>query len=255
MFIGHYGVALAAAAHPRAPRLPVLIAASQLVDLGFFTFMLAGVEHMRIEPGATAMNPMDLYFMPYTHSLLGSAVWALGFALLVGAIMRSAIGGLIAGAVAISHWLLDFVTHRPDLGLLGDFDKVGLGLWDHPAAAMPLEPALVGVGLALYARATRPARPSGRWNLWAFAAALLAMQTIDWFGPKPTRIDATLPLQAIAAYGVAIALAWWVDNARARPTEPRDRRAYRDPSEKLTAADDLGTHHMSAPHARGRARQ
>lgn len=216
MFIGHYGVALAAAAHPRAPRLPVLIAASQLVDLGFFTLMLAGVERMRIEPGATAMNPMDLYFMPYTHSLLGSAVWALGFGLLVGAIMRSRVGGLIAGAVVISHWLLDFLTHRPDLGLLGDSDKVGLGLWNHPVAAIPLELALVGIGFALYARATRPARPSGRWSLWVFAALLLIMQAIDWFGPKPTRIDATLPLQALAAYGVAIALAWWVGTTRER---------------------------------------
>lgn len=216
MFIGHYSVALAAAAHPRAPRLPVLIAASQLVDLGFFTLMLAGVEHMRIEPGATAMNPMDLYFMPYTHSLLGSAVWALGFGLLVGATMRSRLGGLIAGAVVMSHWLLDFVTHRPDLGLLGDSDKVGLGLWNHPAVAMPLELALVGIGFAIYARATRPVRPSGRWSLWVFAVVLLAMQAIDWFGPKPTRADATLPLQGLAAYAVAIALAFWVDGARER---------------------------------------
>ena len=176
--------------------------------------MIAGVERMRLEPGATVMNPMDLYFMPYTHSLLGSAVWALGFALLVGAIMRSRTGGMIAGGVVLSHWLLDLLTHRPDLGLIGDSNKVGLGLWNHPAIAMPLELALIALAFLLYARATRPRLPSGRWSLWAFAAVLLVMQAIDWFGPKPTQLDASLPVQALAAYGVAILLALWVGSTR-----------------------------------------
>ena len=216
MFTGHFSVALAAAAHPKAPRLGVLIAASQLVDIGFFTLMVAGVERMRLEPGATAMNPMDLYFMPYTHSLLGSAVWALGFGLLVWLVARSRVGGVIAGAVVLSHWLLDFVTHRPDLGLVGDSNKVGLGLWNHPTIAMPLELALVALGFLLYARSTRPRSPSGHWSLWAFAAVLLVMQAIDWFGPKPTQLDAALPMQALAAYAVAIALGLWVGSTRER---------------------------------------
>ena len=224
MFIGHFSIALAAAAHPRAPRLGVLIAASQLVDVGFFTLMLAGVERMRLVPGATAMNPMDLYFMPYTHSLLGAAVWAAGFGLLVGMVMRSRIGGVIAGAVVLSHWLLDFLTHRPDLGLFGDSDKVGLGLWNHPRIAMPLELALIALGFLLHARTTRPRTAAGRWSLWAFAAVLLAMQAIDWFGPKPEQVDATLPLQALAAYGVAIALGLWVGASRERASAPAASR-------------------------------
>ena len=220
MFIGHYGVALAASAHRKAPRLGVLIAASQLVDIGFFTLMLAGVERMRLVPGATVMNPMDLYFMPYTHSLLGSVLWALGFGLLVGTLMRSPRSGVIAGAVVLSHWLLDLLTHRPDLGLVGDSHKVGLGLWNHPAVAMPLELALIGLGFLLYARATRPRLPSGRWSLWVFAAVLLVMQAINWFGPQPTRVDAALPLQALAAYAIAIALGLWVGSTRERITDP-----------------------------------
>lgn len=220
MFIGHFSVALAAAAHPKAPRLGVLIAASQLVDVGFFTLMIAGVERMRLVPGATVMNPMDLYFMPYTHSLLGSAVWAIGFGLVVGAVMRSRVGGLIAGAVVLSHWLLDLLTHRPDLGLIGDSNKVGLGLWNHPTIAMPLELALIGLGFLLYARATRPSAPSGRWNLWVFAAVLLVMQAIDWFGPKPTQVDLSLPVMALLGYGVAIAFGLWVGATRERIAAP-----------------------------------
>ena len=80
MFIGHYAPALVAAAYPKAPRLGTLFVAAQLVDLAFFAFVIVGVENMRITPGITAMNAMDLYDMPYTHSLAGSFVFAAALA-------------------------------------------------------------------------------------------------------------------------------------------------------------------------------
>ena len=82
MFIGHFAPALVAATHPKAPNLGVLFVGAQLIDFGFFVFVLAGIEHLRIVPGITAMNSLDLYSMPYTHSLAGSVVWGAGFALL-----------------------------------------------------------------------------------------------------------------------------------------------------------------------------
>ena len=82
MFIGHFAPALIAATHKDAPRLPVLFVGAQLVDWAFFAFLLTGTEKMRFQQGISAMNPMDLYHMPYTHSLLGAAIWALGFAAL-----------------------------------------------------------------------------------------------------------------------------------------------------------------------------
>ena len=80
MFIGHFAPALlAAAVTPQRPRLGMYFIAAQLVDWVFFALLLLGAENMRVVPGITAMNPMDLYHMPYTHSLLGTAVFALGF--------------------------------------------------------------------------------------------------------------------------------------------------------------------------------
>ena len=78
MFIGHFAPALlAAAVTPQRPRLGMYFIAAQLVDWAFFALLLLGVENMRVVPGITAMNPMDLYHMPYTHSLVGSACFAM----------------------------------------------------------------------------------------------------------------------------------------------------------------------------------
>ena len=73
MFIGHYSAAFVAAALPKAPNLGTLFIAAQLVDVAFFTFVPLGIENMRIVTGMSAMNPMDLYDMPWTHSLVGAA--------------------------------------------------------------------------------------------------------------------------------------------------------------------------------------
>ena len=64
MFIGHYAPALAAAARPSAAGLGTLFVAAQLVDIGFAVLLIPGIEAMRIVPGITAMNPMDLHHRP-----------------------------------------------------------------------------------------------------------------------------------------------------------------------------------------------
>ena len=119
MFIGHWAPALAAATHRRAPKLGTLFVAAQLVDWLFFAFLLTGAEHMRMVPGFTAMNPMDLYDMPYTHSLMGSLFWSVLFGALVWTATKDRAAGLIAGVVVFSHWLLDLLVHAPDLTIAG----------------------------------------------------------------------------------------------------------------------------------------
>lgn len=216
MYIGHFAPALAAsAASPEAPRLGVLFIAAQLVDLAFFTFVVLGVEHMRVAPGITAMNPMDLHHMPYTHSLLAAALWGLGFGALVSAVTRRLAAGAWAGMVVASHWLLDLLVHRPDLTLSGAPPKLGLGLWDYPLIAMPLELALVAIAFWLYLRHTRgPAGP-----VLILLAVMLLFQAVNWFGPQPAEYSLALPLTALASYGVLIGLAQWVGTTR------RHRRA------------------------------
>jgi len=212
MFIGHFAPAMIAARHKDAPSLPVLFIGAQLVDWAFFGLLLTGAEKMRVTPGISAMNPMDLYHMPYTHSLLGSAIFALVFGALIFAVTRTRTGALIAAAVVLSHWFLDLLVHVPDLTLAGSPPKLGFGLWNHPSIEMPLELALTLGSLWLYAKVAKPkALP-----LASLVGVLLLLQAVNWFGPVEPEVTAGTSLLAFFAFGLATLLAWWVYRSESR---------------------------------------
>ncbi|MDO8359827.1 MAG: hypothetical protein Q7T08_07295 [Devosia sp.] len=217
MFVGHYGVALALRPLKGAPPLPVLFAAVQVVDIAFFSFLIPGIEKMRIVPGITAMNGMDLYFMPYTHSLLGSAVFSVAFATLVAVLMPTGLRWRSFGISALavfSHWLLDLLVHRPDLGVMGDSgSKLGFGLWNYPLVAMPIEIAVAGAGLAVCLATTRAIGRTGMVSLAVLIVAMVALQSFNWFGPQPAPDgDLTIfAVEGLAGYAIFIALAWWME--------------------------------------------
>jgi hypothetical protein len=213
MFIGHFAPALVAATHKDAPSLPVLFIGAQLVDWAFFGLLLTGAEQMRVSPGISVMNPMDLYHMPYTHSLLGSAVFGALFAALIWIASRNRTAALIGFAVVVSHWLLDLLVHVPDLTIAGSPPKLGLGLWNHPAIEMPLEIGITMGALWLYARATGGLRLS----IYVLASILLILQTFNWFGPVATVVDANTTWFAWFAYGAATLAAWWAARTASAP--------------------------------------
>src|SRR6266852_8043526 len=141
MFVGHYGVSLAAKRGDRSVPLWILFLAVQLLDVFWSVFVLLGIEKVRIVPGITATNPLDLYYMPYTHSLPGAMLWSIAAGIAYFA-FRNADGlsaAALVGAAVFSHWVLDWFVHRPDLPLYDDAFKVGLGLWNYPAFAFVLE--------------------------------------------------------------------------------------------------------------------
>lgn len=211
MFIGHFAPAfIAAAVSPRSPRLGTLFVAAQLVDWAFFSLALVGVEKMRIDPDASVMVPFDLYHMPYTHSLAASLVWAAFFTGVVTVWQRNALAGLLAGLVVMSHWVLDWLVHPKDLTLAGTAPKYGLGLWDYPWIAMPLELLLILGAFAYYLRRTRgPIGPP-----FVLLAMLLLLQAVNWFAPHPAEAGAFLYLQALVAFGLLTGLASWVGRNR-----------------------------------------
>jgi hypothetical protein len=210
VFIGHFAPAMVAATHKDAPSLPILFVAGQLVDWAFFVFVLLGVEQMRITPEFTVMNPMDLYHMPYTHSLIGGLAWAAGFGIIISLWMKNRMAALITAAVVLSHWLLDVVVHSADMTIAGTPPKFGLGLWNYPALEMPLEIGLTMAALWFYAKRSGGWRPSTS----ALAFALLATQAFNWFAPKPTEMSAAMPITALFAFGVLTGLAAWAARLR-----------------------------------------
>jgi membrane-bound metal-dependent hydrolase YbcI (DUF457 family) len=118
MFIGHFGVALAARRLAPRTSLATLIAASQTLDILWPAFLLVGLEHCRVAPGITRVQPLDFYDYPFTHGLVMAVFWALLFALIYHLVRKYAAGALVVGGLIISHWFLDWVVHRPDLPLL-----------------------------------------------------------------------------------------------------------------------------------------
>jgi membrane-bound metal-dependent hydrolase YbcI (DUF457 family) len=199
MFVGHYGVGFAA--KKGAPSVPlwVLFIAVQLLDVAWAPFVLLGIEKVRIVPGITATNPLDLYYMPYTHSLIAAILWSIAAATLYryaarGTETRAA---LVVAAAVFSHWVCDFIVHRPDLPLYDDTAKVGLGLWNVPLAAFGLETVLLFGGMLLYFRVGVPRRVP----TLLFGLVMLAIQVYVFFGPPPASGKAAA-VTALVAYAL-----------------------------------------------------
>ena len=211
MFVGHYGVSFAA--RPVAPRVPLWVwfLAVQWLDVLWSALVLLGVEKLHIVPGITEANPFDLYYMPYTHSLVGAAALSVGLGAVVAACIRGQRARTFAliTAAAFSHWLLDLVVHLPDLPLFDNHDKVGFGLWRHVWVSFPLEIAVMLLGAAIYDRAMRPAR-AARIRLWGFVAFVVVVQVFGNFGPIPTS-ESSMAIMALSFYLVLIAIAAWVE--------------------------------------------
>jgi hypothetical protein len=224
MFIGHYGVSLAAKRPCPRLSLGLLFLAVQLLDVLFALFVLLGIEGLRIVHGFTAYNPYDLYRMPYTHSLLGGLLWSVATTLVALAGLRRLrsrdrrIAAAVLGAAVFSHFLLDVPMHTPDLplGLSADSPRIGLGLWNHRWAAVATELLVLAAGGAVYLRATRARSRRAVLGTAAFATLLVLTAIATPLMPDPAS-DRAFAIRALVVYAVLAALAEWLDRSR----EPR----------------------------------
>ena len=220
MFVGHYGVAFAAKPVGKHVPLWVWFIAVQWLDVIWSILVLMGIEKLHIVPGFTEANALDLYYMPYTHSLPGS----IALSLIFGGIVAVFTNGnrwatvLLVAAASFSHWVLDLVVHTPDLPLYDNAAKVGFGLWRHVALSFPLELIVLGFGAWLYARMTIFASAKGRYVFWGFVVLLATLQIYANFGPPPSSPDA-MAVTALAFYGVLALLAAWVERSATVSTE------------------------------------
>ena len=208
MFTGHYSASFAGKAVDRAIPLWVLFVAVQLLDFVWSILVLLGVEHVRIVPGFLAASALDLYDMPYTHSLAGAlAISVIGGALFCVLWKRPWTAGLIVGVAVFSHWILDLIVHAPDLLIYGSY-KMGFGLWNYFWPELALECALLLGTLLWYLSAV--SSPVVKRRAWILFAILIAFQCIDKFGPPPAGAGQAAG-SALAAYMVLASLAFWVE--------------------------------------------
>jgi hypothetical protein len=147
------------------------------------------------------------------------AVWGALLAVMIGPRLQRAKGprGLmtlaVIAAVVISHWVLDVVSHRPDMPLTPfDQTKLGLGLWNSRPATIVVELVMLVAGVVLYVSTTRPRNRTGMLALAGFITFLLVINVGNMYGPPPSSVDAV----AYSALLMWLFVAWgyWIDRHR-----------------------------------------
>jgi membrane-bound metal-dependent hydrolase YbcI (DUF457 family) len=209
MFIGHFAVGFALKRVAPRTSLGVLVAAPQALDLLWPWFLLLGWERVRIDPGNTAFTPLAFDSYPISHSLVTAIVWGVVFAAVYFGVTRQRTAAIWIAAAVVSHWVLDWITHKPDMPIAPWSEvKVGLGLWNSIPGTLIVESAMFAAGVWIYAR-TASARRSGGLRLWVYVIALAAMYVSNVVGPPPP----SERFLAVFALGLWLLPLWaaWVD--------------------------------------------
>jgi hypothetical protein len=213
MFIGHFAVGFASKRFAPKTSLGTLIAGAVLLDVLWPIFVLLGWEQVRIVPGITAFTPLDFVSYPYSHSLAAAIGWATLFAVGYYFVKRYRAGAILIWLGVVSHWVLDFVVHRPDLPLYPGSVRVGLGLWNSIVATVVVEGLMYVIALWIYLRVTRPRDRIGTWAWWAFVVVLAALYVADAISPPPPSVKPVVIL-TIPFTWLLILWAGWADRHR-----------------------------------------
>jgi hypothetical protein len=213
MFIGHFGLGLAAKKLNPRPSLGTYFLAAQFIDLLWPFFLLLGWEKVAIQPGNTAFTPLDFISYPYSHSFLAVLIWAFLFGTVYYSLRKDKTTALLLALLVVSHWLLDLLTHRPDLPLsFSGSIKLGLGLWNYKVATLVVEIFIFLSGSYLYASATKAKNKTGLYAFGGLIIFLLALYLMSAFGSPPPDV------KSIGYVGVSqwllIAWGYWVDKNR-----------------------------------------
>lgn len=214
MFIGHFGVGLAAKKAAPKPSLGTLFFASQFIDLLWPLFLIFGIEKVNIDPGNTLVTPLDFIHYPYSHSLVAVLIWALIFGVIYFLIKKDVKISVWLGFLVLSHWILDFITHQPDLPLLigSNSPLVGLGIWNSVIATIIIEGGIFILGVYFFMKTTNAKNKTGLYSFWSLIIFLILMYIINLIGPPPESVD------AIGYLGLSqwliIAWAYWIGKNR-----------------------------------------
>ena len=213
MFIGHFAVGFAAKKLEPKVSLGTYFIAVQFADLLWSSLLLLGVEKVEIVPGITAVTPLDFVSYPISHSLLMITIWGAIFGLLYWLINKNSRAAWILGLCVVSHWVLDLLTHRPDLPLYpGNSPLLGLGLWNSVVGSQVVELTIFTIAIWIYVKSTTALNKKGSIGFWSLVGFFLLIHIGNLFGPPPPDIN------AIAWVGqlqwLFVIWAYWIDRNR-----------------------------------------
>ena len=212
MFLGHFGLALAAKKIAPKASLGTLVFSAQLADLLWPIFLLLGWEQARIVPGNIRVTPLEFISYPYSHSLVALLLWGLAVGIAYFMVRRDVRGALIALVLVPSHWLLDYVAHRRDLPVIPGGEHYGLGMWNSLALTLVIEFAIFAVGIAMYLNTTRAKDRAGVYALWSLLIFLSVVYLASVFGSAPPNVH----VLALAGLLIWLTVPWaaWADRHR-----------------------------------------
>ena len=212
MFVGHLAIGLTGKRIEPRISLGTWIVAALLADLIVFPLLIGGIERFHAVPGVTVNRIAG--DIPYSHSLLMDTVWAGLFAGAYFLLRRYPRGAWLLFAAVLSHWVLDFVSHRPDMLLApGTHAAFGLGLWNSIPATLAVEGGFWLLAIIFYVRATKPKNRAGTYVFWIG----VVLFTLAWYGnitagmnPNPVRAG----VSGLIFFTLMVAWAYWINRLR-----------------------------------------
>lgn len=213
MFIGHFALGFAGKKIDKRPSLGTMFLAVQWLDLLWPFLVLAGIEKVSIDPGNTVLTPLNFESYPWSHSMLMAIGWGILFAGLYFTRTKNSRGAWLLFILVFSHWVLDYITHRPDLQLSPFSDiRVGLGLWNYKWAELVIEIILFAAGIMIYTRLTKTKNKTGQRALWALIIFLVVIYIMNVVGPPPP--SAGMVAWAGLSQWLLVAWGYWIDHNR-----------------------------------------
>jgi hypothetical protein len=213
MFLGHFGLGFAGKRVAPDLSLGALFLAVQWADLLYWILCLAGLEHFRIAPGATAVTPFAFPDYPWSHGLAALVVWGVLFGGIFRLVRHRAAAAVVFGLGVVSHWFLDALVHPPDMPVFVRGPYVGLGLWNSWPLTVAAEALVFGSGLWIYLRTTRAVDRTGTWSLWTLVVFLVAAWLGSIAGPPPPS-ERVVEWSGLAMW-LFVPWGYWIDGHRA----------------------------------------
>jgi hypothetical protein len=213
MLAGHYAAAFAAKRITPQTSLGTLFAAAMLVDFLWATLVIVQVERTRLDPKLPGVMPVDFFEQPFSHSLATVLLWGAIFVFVHFFARKDRRACIALLAVVASHWVLDGISHRPDLPLFptGVY-RFGLGLWDSLPGIAAVETSLFTIAVWMYVRVTRPIGRKGVISLWSLVICLILLQVAAYALDPPS--DSRLLAAGVLAQTVMVPWAAYADRAR-----------------------------------------
>lgn len=212
---GHFGAALLVSVlTSQTTPLAHLFLAAQVQDLliTLFAYTLH-IEKAHLAPNSdNKVFPIALDYVPYSHGLFATLV----LCLLCCVLPIAPISKVALSLAVLSHWILDWIVHLPDLDLcfpFTDCGKAGLGLWRYLVPSLVVECAIVMAGALLYVRSVPGREASQRvmWRLLPLTAFMVAVTVAMPFLPPPKRLDSSITVQTHVLYGIFALVGWAIE--------------------------------------------